>query len=58
LTETFDEWQESDFVHLQSTGEYSAHTGALENGTRYECRAVARYRSTAVYGDTVTFNTD
>ena len=58
LTETFDEWQESDFVHLQSTGEFSAHSGALENGTRYEFRAVARHRSTAVYGDTVTFNTE
>ena len=57
LTESSDEWQESAFERLQSTGEYAAPSGDLENGTRYEFRAVARHRKMAVYGDSVTFQT-
>jgi len=58
LTDALDEWQESSFERLQSTGEYHARITDLENDTRYEFRAVARHRTTAVYGDSVTFKTD
>ena len=57
LTESSDEWQESAFERLQSTGEYSAPSGDLENGKGYEFRAVARHQKMAVYGDSVTFQT-
>jgi alpha-L-fucosidase len=57
LTESSDEWQESAFERLQSTGEYKARIGNLENATSYEFRAVARHRTMAVYGDSVTLRT-
>jgi len=58
LAVSFDEWQESDFESLQATGEYCTRIGDLEKRTRYEFRAVARYRTMTVYGDSVTFKTD
>ena len=55
LTEVSDPWQESHYEILHSTGPYAAPVGDLEDTISYECRAVARYREIAVYGDSVFF---
>ena len=57
LTEAYDEWRESEFADVQSPGACSARIGDLESGVTYECRAMARHRTAAVYGDSVRFMT-
>ena len=50
-------WEETDFELSSSTGEYAISVGGLDEGARYEFRAVVRHRGIAIYGESVIFTT-
>jgi len=57
LTDPLHSWEETDFELSSSTGEYASSVGGLDEGARYEFRAVVRHRGIAIYGESVTFTT-